>query len=48
MSFKPKATKKQQQAMAELLKRYRKEGKPILPPLPSKQEEKENGRENRH
>ncbi|GHV79149.1 hypothetical protein AGMMS49944_09400 [Spirochaetia bacterium] len=33
MNFKPKATKKQQQAMERLLKRYHKTGKPILPPM---------------
>ncbi|GHU62056.1 hypothetical protein FACS189445_4680 [Spirochaetia bacterium] len=43
LTFKPKATKKQQQAMAELLKRYHKTGKPILPPMPAKKEGKENG-----
>jgi hypothetical protein len=33
LNFKPKATKKQQRAMAELLKRYHRTGKPVLPPI---------------
>lgn len=36
--MKNNATKKQRQAMERLLKRYHKTRKPILPPMPIKQE----------